>query len=164
MTENREQTRDIDFRVPEGAPERLPIENALREKYPEVQSTFPDMNYDKRKGRASLAQIEFGRKRLELAYIPKINQALTHIKNTQPESSRRENETTVVYQVAKELMAAIATKNGEALNYDLITKNPAIAGWASEKGKEIFDWQQSFSSEHGSSAVYTFRTKIFPND
>ncbi|MFA6486227.1 MAG: hypothetical protein WCT40_02570 [Candidatus Magasanikbacteria bacterium] len=83
--------------------------------------------------------VECGSKQL-LVYLFGGYEFMTIVANNNKE--RAENETTIVYEKAKEIMQDESNSKGKEMIYSLVTSNEKMLAWARNRGDEIFHWQR----------------------
>ena len=108
--------------------------------------------------------LNYGSKVLTLTFLEADHSFMTVIESDL-NTDRQENETTLLYQAAKKLMYTRANSLGKSLHYGLFTSNDKLINWARTRGNKLFHWNSEVvhdDSQTGLEPIVEFGAEIEP--
>ncbi len=148
------QTRDArtsDFEIIETLASHSYQSPLSKENYSKLLSErYPDKEYDdvieifnKESNKDSLFwRLDFGSKTLVVEFYSGNNKFQTHVM-TDNTKKRRDDETTIIYKAAKEIMHKAVEEKKQEIEYMLTTSNRNMIKWALTKGHAVFGWDEA---------------------
>ncbi len=129
-----------------------------------AKSSYFPQNKEKKENYPEKGYIlfEYGTKVLELGYEFDSNGivAVTFIKSKNDENEHKPEETTLLYEAAKQTMQKLSNNFKRLLHYQMITADKKMLAWAQTTGRNLFHWE---SEEHTETEAQRFSVTIYPN-
>ena len=117
------------------------------------QNFTPDTHYfeaDPTNHEKGYIVFQYGSKTLNLGYEPEgdiINVAT--LIYTDDSLEKKDDETTFLYNTAKQFMQKLAHETQKIIVYCLTTENAKMILWAKTKGRNLFQWTKEELPSHG---------------
>lgn len=108
-------------------------------------------------------RLSCGMKDMILRLDQDIKSAFTFVENVRDESFSQDDETTLLYKAASEVMHDFANEEGSPIEYKFMTDVESMEAWAKNQGREIFNWTDEYDSGDGAFNKI-FETEIQPDN